>query len=364
MLPLLPLLILSPPGLAQLSLDLADTIGFDSSGSLDNREEIGVTLTVDKFNLSSQATFAMEHFQEASVMAKVALGNVDFNVHTSFDQDGFKRGSFRTRLRAKGLSLEGVTTFGLEGLGQGKLKADLKLGQLILRSMAFLQAATPTGLTTTISYRRNFSGYHLSSVTYFNWLNLTSETLVLRVLMGDLALENSWMITSRGWTGDVFQVDSDLGMLHLAGLTSWGPRGLEEGKVELRAIINMLQMKSTLRFNTEGFTSWSSLVRATLRDFDLKGTLFLTDKGFQGKFKASTTIDNVAFQSELKFTKAGLQRVTLKGITEIGIINLSSTLSFSPRGLSGEVRVEAVGLPLSSSGRRMPDGVHEDGADF
>jgi len=359
------MLIFSLPGLAQLSLDLADTISFDSFGSPNNREEIGVTLTMGKLNLSSQATFAMERFQEASVMAKGAFGEVDFNVHTSFDQDGFKRGNFKTKLKAKGLSLEGVTTFGLEGLGQGKLKARLKLGQLALQSQASLQATTPTGLTTTISYGKDFGGYHLSSITRFNRLNFTAETLVLRVLMDNLALENSWLITSRGWTGDVFQVDSDLGMLHLASLTSWGSRGLEEGQLELRTVINDLRAKSTLRFNAEGFTSWSLLAGAALGDFDLKGTLSLTDKSFQGKLKASTTIDNVAFQSELKFTKAGLEKAILKAAAGIGIINLSSTLGFSPGGLSGEIKVEAIGLlypenkdghQISNPEKRVTDG--------
>lgn len=334
------LLAVSPLGMAQSSLSLTDTVRFDSLGLLENREGIGALFTMGKLVLSGQAAFKMDYFQGATLGTRFAQGPVQFRSRASFDQMGFKKGKGEATIKINGLSLAGSTTLGLKGLKKSVFKANMNVGSFVVQGMALFQATTVTGLFSTVSYAKTFGCWNLASTTRFAGSDFTRETFALTTSREGLKLGNTWIVTSKGWTGGLITVDGNFGLLHLTSTASWDLKGIEEGQLDLRALLNELQVKSTLKFNREGVTSWSALAQLKQKNTILQGALFATGSGLQGRLQASTAINGIHVQSELVFTNTGFRRASTGIETQIGGVEISGSVAFSPQGFTGEMKVE------------------------
>ena len=336
----LALLVVSFLGMARASFALTDTIWFASSGIVENQEKLTTTFSAGRIMLRGQAAFKMGNFLGAELGARYAQGPIQFRARSSFNKKGFAKAVGTATLEISGLSLTGFTNVGVKRAARSVLNATVTGGAFVVHGVALFQAATVTGLFSTVSYVKTFDCGSLSSTTRFSGRNFTEERFVLTASKDGLELGHTWVFTPNGWVGGLITANQNLGVTHLIGTVSWGLKGVEEGKLSFRTLIHEFRVRSTLRFNSAQVTSWSSLAWIKKGHIEWQGILLATQNGAQGRIAVSTSLSHVWFGSTLEFTQVGLQKVILEAAMAVGVIKVQSGLTFGRKGLSAELQVE------------------------
>lgn len=334
------LLVVSSLGMARTTFTLSDAIWFASSGTVENREEFGALFSTGGFMFHSQATFNMDNFLGAELGAKYAQGLALFRARSSFNKEGFTKATGTLAIKASNFSLAGSANVGLTGIEKGILNATLNVGPFDMQGVVLFQRTTLTASFATVSYAKAFDCGNLTSTAQFSGRRFSEEKLVLTTSRDGFELGNTWVFTTNGWAGGVITASRNLSLVHLTSSLSWGLRGVEEAALGFRALVNDFQTSSTLKFNSEGCTRWSSLVRIKQGNVKWQGSLLAAQNRVQGRIKATASFDHVALGGTFEFTHSGLQRVILEATKEIRTIKVHAGLTFTADGVSAEFTVE------------------------
>lgn len=337
---LLFLVVASSLGMARTSFNLSNTIWFALSAKVENREEIGASFSTGGLTLHGQAAFNMDSFLNSELGAKYAQGPATLRASSSFDKEGFRKATGMLTIKASNFSLAGSTNIGLTGIEKSTLNAAVSVGPFGVQGIALFRQTAVTALFATVSYAKTFDFGSFISTTQFSGTTFTEESFVLTTAGNGFELGHTWVFTTDGWAGGLITVSRDLSVVHLTSSLSWGLRGIEEGELGFRALVNDFQTSSTLKFDSEGVTRWSLLVRTKLGNVKWQGSFLASKNGVQGRIKATANLDHVSFGGTLEFTHFGLQRVILESITELRMIKVHGGLTLTSEGVSAEFTLE------------------------